>query len=121
MNTNQLNCQGGGGDSYEDDHDGSVAFAEARPKLKRPPLYKVVLINDDYTPMDFVVHVLQAFFNMNHEQASHVMITVHTQGKGVCGIFSRDVAESKAAQVNQFSRDNEHPLLCEIEPSEDED
>ena len=96
-----------------------VAVQEEKPALKRPPLYKVVLLNDDYTPMEFVVEVLERFFSMDREQATRVMLTVHTQGKGVCGIFSRDVAETKAAQVNQFSRQNEHPLLCEIETSDD--
>lgn len=98
--------------------DGGLALQEARPELKRPPLYKVVLINDDYTPMEFVVEVLETFFKMNREQATQVMLTVHTQGKGVCGIYTRDIAETKAAQVNQFARDHQHPLLCEIEASE---
>ncbi len=102
----------------EEHHDGDILLQESEPELKRPPLYKVVLLNDDYTPMEFVVEVLEVFFRMNREQATHVMLTVHTQGKGVCGIFTRDIAESKAAQVNQYSRDNEHPLLCEIEASE---
>ncbi len=91
---------------------------EAKPKVKRPPLYKVILINDDYTPMEFVVEVLETFFKMNREQATQVMLTVHTQGKGVCGIYTRDIAETKAAQVNQYARDHQHPLLCEIEASE---
>ncbi|WP_235898578.1 ATP-dependent Clp protease adapter ClpS [Parahaliea maris] len=99
-------------------HDGSLALQEAKPELKRPPLFKVVLINDDYTPMEFVVEVLETFFRMNREQATHVMLTVHTKGKGVCGIYTRDIAETKAAQVNQYARENEHPLLCEIEASE---
>lgn len=107
-------------DSSVDDG-GTVALQEEKPKLKRPPLYKVVLLNDDYTPMEFVVDVLERFFSMDKEQATRVMLTVHTQGKGVCGIFSRDVAETKAAQVNQYSRENEHPLLCEIEASDDGD
>ncbi len=98
--------------------DGGIALQEARPALKRPPLFKVVLMNDDYTPMEFVVEVLESFFRMNREQATHVMLAVHTQGKGVCGIFTRDIAETKAAQVNQYARENEHPLLCEIEASE---
>ena len=102
----------------EDDPDGSLALQESKPKLKRPPLFKVVLINDDYTPMEFVVEVLETFFRMNREQATHVMLTVHTQGKGVCGIYTRDIAETKAAQVNQYAREHEHPLLCEIEASE---
>jgi ATP-dependent Clp protease adaptor protein ClpS len=104
----------------EDDQGGrgDIALQESKPKLKKPPLFKVVLINDDYTPMEFVVIVLETFFRMNREQATHVMLTVHTQGKGVCGIYTRDIAETKAAQVNQYARENEHPLLCEIEASE---
>jgi ATP-dependent Clp protease adaptor protein ClpS len=101
--------------------DGGLALQTAKPALKRPPLYKVVLINDDFTPMEFVVEILQKFFSMELEKATHVMLTVHTQGKGVCGVYSRDVAETKCAQVNEYSKQNEHPLLCEIEPSEDED
>ena len=87
----------------------------ARPKLKRPPLYKVVLLNDDYTPMEFVIDVLQEFFSMNREKATQIMLAVHTTGKGTCGIFSRDVAETKSAQVNQYAQDNEHPLVSIIE------
>jgi ATP-dependent Clp protease adaptor protein ClpS len=89
--------------------------AEAKPELKRPSMYRVVLLNDDYTPMEFVVQVLMTFFNLNEEKATKVMLAVHTQGKGVCGIYSRDVAETKSTQVNQFSRQNKHPLLCEVE------
>ena len=81
----------------EDQSDGSLALQESKPELKRPPLFKVVLINDDYTPMEFVVEVLEVFFRMNREQATHVMLTVHTQGKGVCGIYTRDIAETKSA------------------------
>jgi ATP-dependent Clp protease adaptor protein ClpS len=102
----------------EEDSEGGLALKEAKPELKRPPLFKVVLMNDDYTPMEFVVEVLEVFFRMNREQATHVMLTVHTQGKGVCGIYTRDIAETKAAQVNQYAREQEHPLLCEIEASE---
>ena len=105
-------------DEGQQDSDGGLALQESKPELKKPPLFKVVLINDDYTPMEFVVEVLETFFRMNREQATHVMLTVHTQGKGVCGIFTRDIAETKAAQVNQYARENEHPLLCEIEASE---
>jgi ATP-dependent Clp protease adaptor protein ClpS len=99
--------------------DGDTAVQDAKPKLKRPPLFKVVLINDDYTPMEFVVEVLESFFRMTREQATHVMLTVHTQGRGVCGIYARDIAETKAAEVNQYSRENQHPLLCEIEATEE--
>ena len=93
----------------------NLAVEEAKPKLKKPPMYKVVLINDDYTPMEFVVHILEAFFGMDREKATHIMLNVHTRGKGVCGIYPRDIAETKVAQVNDYSRQNEHPLLCTME------
>ena len=99
----------------EDESDSGIAVQESKPELKRPPLFKVVLINDDYTPMEFVVEVLEMFFRMNREQATHVMLTVHTQGKGVCGIYSREIAETKVSQVNDYSRENNHPLLCTME------
>ena len=104
-------------DEGEDDpgHATVVGVKESKPALKRPSMYKVVLLNDDYTPMDFVVDVLESFFSMNREQAVKVMLQVHNQGKGVCGIFTRDIAETKAAQVNQYARDSQNPLLCEIE------
>jgi ATP-dependent Clp protease adaptor protein ClpS len=95
--------------------DPGTVLEEVVAKLKQPPMYQVILLNDDYTPMEFVVHVLQAFFAMNLEQATRVMLTVHTQGKGLCGVFSKDIAETKAAQVNRYSRENQHPLMCEIE------
>ena len=95
--------------------DGGLAVEPARPRLKRPPLYKVILLNDDYTPMEFVVHVLEHFFHMDREKATRVMLHVHTRGVGVCGIFSRDVAQTKVEQVNEFSRANQHPLLCDME------
>ena len=83
--------------------------------MKKPPLYQVVLLNDDYTPMEFVVQALETFFSMNREQATRVMLHVHTRGKGVCGVFTREIAETKVQQVNQFSRENQHPLLCDME------
>ncbi|NIB41175.1 ATP-dependent Clp protease adapter ClpS [Pseudomaricurvus alkylphenolicus] len=106
-------------EEYGDDL--GVVVQESKPLLKRPPMYKVVLLNDDYTPMEFVVETLEIFFSMNREQATRIMLTVHTQGKAVCGVFTRDIAETKAAQVNQFARENEHPLLCEIEAVEDDE
>lgn len=106
-------------EKHDQNDDGGLALEEAKPKLKRPPLYKVVLLNDDYTPMEFVVEILEVFFKMNREQATQVMLTVHTHGKGVCGIYTKDIAETKSAQVNQYARDHQHPLLCEIEASED--
>lgn len=107
----------------DQDHvdDGSVAVQEDKPKLRRPSMYKVVMLNDDYTPMEFVVEVLETFFSMNREKATQVMIKVHTQGKAVCGIYTRDIAETKAAQVNQYAEESEHPLMCDIEAVEDED
>ncbi len=102
-------------------NDGALAVAPAKPKLKRPSLYKVVLLNDDYTPMEFVIDVLEQFFVLNREKATQIMLAVHTQGKGVCGIYPKDVADTKCMQVNQYARENGHPLLCEVEPSEDEE
>ncbi|GAB3486358.1 ATP-dependent Clp protease adapter ClpS [Azotobacter salinestris] len=99
---------------HEDDSYGLVV-QESKPALKVPPMYKVVMFNDDYTPMDFVVEVLEKFFNLNRELATKVMLTVHTEGRAVCGMFTRDVAETKAMQVNQYARECQHPLLCEIE------
>ena len=104
-----------------DDSDSGLAVLASKPKLKRPPMYKVMLLNDDYTPMDFVVEILELFFSMSREKATQVMLTVHVQGKAVCGIYTRDIAETKAAQVNQYSRENQHPLLCEIEAVDDGD
>lgn len=92
-----------------------LVVEEAKPRLKRPPLYKVVLLNDDYTPMEFVVEILQTFFRMNRTQATQIMLHVHTRGKGVCGVFTYEIAETKAAQVNDYSRKHQHPLLCTLE------
>ena len=118
----QLTLSMGEGDDIPPDieRDGDVALAEARPELKPPSMYQVVLLNDDYTPMEFVVEILETFFYMGREKATQVMLAVHTQGKGVCGIYTKDIAETKAAQVNQYARDSEHPLLAEIEASEGE-
>ncbi|WP_407351580.1 ATP-dependent Clp protease adapter ClpS [Luteimonas sp. R10] len=99
----------------EHEHDHGVAVETGKPETTRPPLYSVVLLNDDYTPMDFVVDVLVRFFALDLERATQVMLHVHTRGRGVCGVFSREVAESKVAQVNEYSRLNQHPLLCTME------
>ena len=85
-------------------------------KIKPPRKYKVILNNDDYTPMDFVVEVLARFFNMDSDRATEIMLKVHYDGKAVCGVYSAEIAETKVAQVNQYARDNEHPLLCSFEP-----
>ncbi|WP_111892149.1 ATP-dependent Clp protease adapter ClpS [Acinetobacter sp. MB5] len=104
-------------DSTEEGHpDSDLAVKTAPPELKRPPLYAVVLLNDDYTPMDFVIEILQEFFAMNLDQATQVMLTVHYEGKGVAGVYPRDIAETKANQVNNYARSQGHPLLCQIEP-----
>lgn len=103
------------GDHEEPGRQEDLTVAPSKPALKRPARYRVVLLNDDYTPMDFVVDVLMKFFGMNEEKATQVMLLVHTQGKAVCGVYTRDIAETKAAQVNQYSSEFEHPLLCEIE------
>ncbi|MEK7989956.1 MAG: ATP-dependent Clp protease adapter ClpS [Thiotrichaceae bacterium] len=97
------------------DYDDNFVVEEARPKLKKPPLYKVILINDDYTPMEFVEHILEVFFGMPSEAASRVMWQIHTQGKGICGTYSREIAETKVTQVNNYARENQHPLLCTME------
>ncbi|MFZ4535372.1 ATP-dependent Clp protease adapter ClpS [Propionivibrio sp.] len=94
--------------------EGSVLEAK-RSKLARPPLYTVLLLNDDFTPMDFVVLVLQKFFSKNREQATQIMLKVHIEGRGVCGIYPRDVAATKVEQVAVFARDNQHPLACVME------
>lgn len=95
--------------------DDGLAVKEAKPELKRPPLYKVLLLNDDYTPMEFVVEILQTFFAMDRSKATQIMLQVHTRGSGVCGVFSRDVAETKVELVNEYARRHDHPLLCTME------
>ncbi len=96
-------------------YDDGLAVEEAKPKLKRPSMYKVILLNDDYTPMEFVVHVLEKFFGMNREKATNVMLNVHTKGVGVCGVFTREIAETKVVFVNDYAKQSEHPLLCTME------
>jgi ATP-dependent Clp protease adaptor protein ClpS len=92
-----------------------LAVEQARPKLKQPRLYKVILLNDDYTPMEFVVQILEHFFGMSREKATQIMLHVHTRGKGVCGVYTHEIAETKVAQVNDYSRSHQHPLLCTME------
>lgn len=102
-------------------NDGGLLLEEEKPKLKRPPLYKVVILNDDYTPMEFVVEILEHFFSMNREKATQIMLTIHTQGKAVVGIYPRDIAETKSHLVNLYAREHEHPLLSDVEPATDDD
>jgi ATP-dependent Clp protease adaptor protein ClpS len=95
------------------------AVLEKDPEIKEPPLYQVVLINDDYSPMEFVVFVLQTVFNHTHEKSTEIMMAVHSKGKGVCGIFSKEIAETMSYEVNNMAKHHEHPLLSEIEPLTD--
>ena len=94
-----------------------LAVEEARPEIKEPPLYRVVLINDDYTPMEFVVNVLESIFGMERTLATQVMLEVHTRGKGVCGVYNFEIAETKVAQVMGLAQQHQHPLLCTMEES----
>jgi len=88
---------------------------EAKPRVKRPPLFQVVLLNDDFTPMEFVVDVLERIFSLDRTTATRVMLEVHTRGKGVCGVFTHEIAETKVAQVMTYARQHQHPLLCTME------
>ena len=97
------------------DPDEDYGLAVARPELKKPSMYKVIMLNDDYTPMEFVVLVLERFFGMNHAQAFDIMLTVHKKGLAVVGVFSHEVAETKVAQVMDSARQNQHPLQCTME------
>ena len=107
----------GDGDEPEigENHDIGLVTEEADPELKRPQMYKVMLLNDDYTPMEFVVHILEIFFGMNREKATQIMLVVHTEGAAVVGIFPRDIAETKSEQVNQYAQENSHPLMSTVE------
>jgi ATP-dependent Clp protease adaptor protein ClpS len=96
-------------------NDDGLVVETTKPKLQRPPLYAVILLNDDFTPMEFVVHVLEYFFTLDRETAVRVMLQVHTQGKGVCGQYTREIAETKVALVNSYARESNHPLLCTME------
>ncbi|WP_163849924.1 ATP-dependent Clp protease adapter ClpS [Pseudooceanicola aestuarii] len=98
-----------------DDDDDTSVVVDTKPRTKRPPLYKVLLLNDDYTPMEFVVAVLEQFFGMTHAQAFEIMLTVHKKGVAVVGVFSHEIAETKVAQVMDFARRHQHPLQCTME------
>ena len=101
----------------ESDQDRDIGVVEApdKPKLKRPSMYKVIMLNDDYTPMEFVTHVLEGFFDMTREKATQIMLVVHTTGSAVCGIYPKDIAESKSEQVNRYAQENQHPLMLTVE------
>ena len=93
----------------------TLVFEETELNIKEPSMYKVLIINDDFTPMDFVIDVLVRFFRMDEERATQVMLHVHTRGKGLCGIFTHEIAETKMLTVNKFAKENTHPLLCVME------
>jgi len=101
--------------SLQDSHTGLVAV-QARARLRPPPMYQVVLLNDNYTPMEFVVKVLQKFFGKGMDEATRIMLQVHHEGRGVCGVYPRDIAASRIAQVAQYARARQHPLQCVMEP-----
>ncbi len=90
-------------------------ITKEKPEVKKPNMYAVVLINDDYTPMEFVIYVLQTIFKKSYEEAKKIMLMVHNEGKGICGVYSLDIAETKANQVIEFSRVNQHPLECKVQ------
>jgi len=108
-------------DSPSQEGDFGILVQEAKPRLKKPPLFCVIMLNDDYTPMEFVVEVLEKFFGKDRNAATQIMLAIHTKGRAVCGVYPKDIAETKAYAVNQYARESEHPLLCEIEPSLDDD
>ena len=96
-------------------HQTGTTLEAQRTRLAPPPLYTVLLLNDDFTPMDFVIHVLQKFFSMNRERATQIMLKVHMEGQGICGVYPRDVAATKIEQVTVYARENQHPLACVME------
>ena len=100
--------------------DVGVLVKEKPPALQKPRLYQVVLLNDDYTPMEFVVELIEKFFSKTRETATRIMLMIHNEGKGVCGIYTQDIAETKAAMVNKYSMQHQHPLLCEAQPYEED-
>ena len=97
------------------DDDRELVVDEDRPRLKRPPLFRVILLNDDYTPMEFVVRILQKVFGLDRTTATRIMLEVHTKGKGVCGVYTYEIAETKVAQVTGLAQQHQHPLLCTME------
>ncbi|MBF0589969.1 MAG: ATP-dependent Clp protease adapter ClpS [Magnetococcales bacterium] len=104
--------------SQSDDHTHDSDLAtQNRTEIQEPSFYKVMLLNDDFTPMDFVVELLMRHFRKSHEDAMRIMLEVHHDGRGLCGVFPRDLAETKVSQVNQYARDNDHPLKCAMEPN----
>jgi ATP-dependent Clp protease adaptor protein ClpS len=102
-------------DRTNDDGSSTGVVVQTRAKTKKPSMYKVLMLNDDYTPMEFVVHVLERFFSKSREEATQIMLHVHRRGVGICGVFTYEVAETKVTQVTEFARRNQHPLRCTLE------
>jgi ATP-dependent Clp protease adaptor protein ClpS len=102
-------------DDKRDDGTSTGIIVKAKPKTKKPSMYKVLMLNDDYTPMEFVIHVLEKFFNKSREEATRIMLHVHQRGVGVCGVFTYEVAETKVTQVLDLARRHQHPLQCTLE------
>jgi ATP-dependent Clp protease adaptor protein ClpS len=107
---------------HDNDREDSPGFGvevldkpKAKPKAKRPSLYKVLLLNDDYTPMEFVIHVIERYFHKTRDEATSIMLSVHHEGVGLCGVYTYEVAETKVMQVMDFARQNQHPLQCTME------
>jgi ATP-dependent Clp protease adaptor protein ClpS len=107
--------EGGRGNGNGQGRPNTGTIVKARPKTKKPSMYRVLLLNDDYTPMDFVVHVLERFFGKSREEATEIMLHVHHRGVGVCGVYTYEVAETKVAQTIEFARRHQHPLQCTME------
>ncbi|MEE4185130.1 MAG: ATP-dependent Clp protease adapter ClpS [Gammaproteobacteria bacterium] len=101
--------------SQAPDYGRDLVVEESKPAVKKPPLYQVILLNDDYTPMDFVVEVLEIIFGMDRQKATRVMLEVHTKGKGRCGVYTYEIAETKVAQISSFAEQHQHPLLSVME------
>ena len=102
-------------DQRPDDGNVTGVVVESKPKTKKPSMYKVLMLNDDYTPMEFVVHVLEQFFGKNREEATQIMLHVHRRGVGICGVYTYEVAETKVTQVVDYARRHQHPLQCTLE------
>ncbi len=110
-----LMATGNGADDEGDEEGRTGLVTKTRPKTKRPNLYKVLLLNDDYTPMEFVVHVLERFFKKSRQEATSIMLHVHQKGVGICGVYTYEIAETKVGQVTDFARQHQHPLQCTME------
>ena len=107
--------------SNDPDHSDGALIELTKPKLKKPPLYRVILLNDDYTPMEFVVSILQGIFQLSEEASVQIMLHVHQKGMGICGVFTREIAESKVQLVMDAAQSNQHPLQCTMEPDSEDD